>query len=229
MAFDYPIDGQGAWSARKPQDTLTYQNGTVTGQKYWISGLDLCDWAVVPVKNYDKLSLAIIKKQHLQSSPILTQGLENTRTVHFSCHQAPAVILGDRNDSRAWVTDHSHHWAFITNHLGIAMAVVSDIDRFTDSNFLYHKSKTKLDIEIFYQLWKDSVHTIKPDWTRNNLIYAFGKKIVTEVAQLAVEITGSGLYEIDHPSHQRYKDILIYSTHQHNTNSAIQKIQDWSF
>jgi hypothetical protein len=230
MAFDYPSDGPGTWSADKPQDTLTYNNGTVTGKKYWISGLDSCEWAVVPVKNVGKISLAVIQKQYLETSPNLTQGLENTCTVHFSCDQAPAVILGDRNDPRTWHTGHKHQWCFVTNHLGIATAVFNDIDRFTGSNFLYNKNKTKLDIEILHQLWKDQFdHNVEPDWNRNNLIYAFAKKVVTEVAQLVLELTGSGLYEIDHPSHQRYQDILIYSTHMRNTNSAIQDIQHWSF
>jgi hypothetical protein len=46
---------------------------------------------------------------------------------------------------------------------------------------------------------------------------------------LILEITGSGLYETDHPSHQRYKDILIYSTHMRNTATAIKDIVNWSF
>lgn len=231
-AFDHDAIGIGAWSSHKPQDTLIYNNGTVTGKKFWISGVDTCDWVVIPVKNNAGLSLAVIQTQDLTITPILTQGMEGTRTVHFTCQQAPAQILGDRGDSRVQFVDHAHRWGFITNHLGSAISVFQDIDLYTKNvgGFDYNKDKIRLDLEILNLLWASGINNINDsDWERNNLVYAFSKKVVTEVAQLALEITGSGLYELDHPSHQRYQDILIYSTHMRNTATAIKDIQSRSF
>jgi hypothetical protein len=231
-AFGLSMDGDGAWSAAKPQDTLVYTDGTVSGKKYWVSGLDSCNWAVVPVKNNNDLALVVLQKEHLTMSPILTQGMENTRTVHFTCEQAPAVILGPRNDARAWDTDKFHRWCFVTNHLGIALAVFNDIDLYTKHTaiFDYNKEKLKLDLEILHLLWSNGIADLNTQsWQRNNTVYAFAKKVVTQVAQLTTEITGSGLFEIDHSSHQRYQDILIYSTHMRNTATAIKDIQYWSF
>jgi hypothetical protein len=229
-AFDHDAIGIGAWSSHKPQDTLIYNNGTVTGKKFWISGVDTCDWVVIPVKNNAGLSLAVIQTQDLTITPILTQGMEGTRTVHFTCKQAPAVILGDRGDPRAWSTDHGHSWCFITNHLALATAALQDIDTYTQNYFHYDKNKIRLDIEILNQIWQDQLdYNVIPEWNRNDRIYAFAKKVVTQTAQLILEITGSGLYETDHPSHQRYQDILIYSTHMRNTATAIKDIANWSF
>ena len=231
-ALGHQVNGQGTWSAFKPTDTLVYNNGTVSGKKFWISGVDLCDWVIVPVKHNNNLVFAVINKKDIVSTPILTQGMEGTVTVHFTCDHAPAQILGDRGDSRVQFVDHAHRWGFITNHLGSAISVFQDIDLYTKNvgGFDYNKDKIRLDLEILNLLWASGINNINDsDWERNNLVYAFSKKVVTEVAQLALEITGSGLYELDHPSHQRYQDILIYSTHMCNTATAIKDIQSRSF
>lgn len=232
-AFGLTINKQCTWSAVKPQDTLVYNNnGTVTGKKYWISGVELCDWVIVPVKSNNDLVLVLLNKKDLIVSPILTQGMEGTLTVHFTCDQAPAQLLGNRGDSRAWPVDHAHRWCFITNHLGLSMSVFQDIDHYTKntSMFDYNKNKVKLDLEILNLLWKHELDNIgNQSWNRNELVYAFAKKTTTQVAQLTTEITGSGLYEIDRLTHQRYRDILIYSTHMRNTATAIKDIRQWSF
>jgi alkylation response protein AidB-like acyl-CoA dehydrogenase len=223
-------NGQGAWSALKPADTLIYNNGTVTGKKYWVSGVELCDWVLVPVKNGDNLVFALIDKKNIVPIPILTQGMEGTVTVHFTCDQAPAQLLGDRADPKIDFINHAHSWCFITNHLGIATATFHDIDLYTKNNFSYIKDKIRLDLEVLNLLWTSKINNVSSQtWDYNNTVYAFAKKVVTQVAQLATEITGSGLFEIDHPSHQRYKDILIYSTHMRNTAAAIKDIVNWSF
>jgi hypothetical protein len=228
-AFGHESVGQGTWSSLKPKDTLTYTDGTVSGLKHWISGLDLCSWAIVPVKNGDTVSLAVLQKTDLKITPIPTQGLQNTLTVHFSCDQAPAKILGDRADPRTTPVDHQHHWGFITNHLGISLAVFRDVDAFSVSKYSHIKNKIKLDLEILYTLFNDQFDRA-PDlnFDRDKLIYAFAKQVSTEVAQLVIEITGTGIYEIDHPNHQRYQDILIYCSHMKNLASALEDIKDWS-
>jgi hypothetical protein len=229
-AFGQIVNGQGTWSANKSQDTLVYNNGTVTGKKRWISGVDLCNWVVVPVKDNNNLLLAVIDKKDIVSTRILTQGMEGTATVHFTCNQTPAQILGKRDDRRVAFVDHAHRQGFITNHLGIAMAVFRDIDLYTKNvaMFDYMKNKTRLDLEVLNLLWTNEINNIgNQSWDRNNTVYAFSKKVVTQVAQLTTEITGSGLFEIDHPSHQRYRDILIYSTHMRNTATAIKDITTW--
>lgn len=219
---------QAAWSSMKPNDTLVYQDGTVSGQKNWISGLEFCSWAVVPVKHHDGTCLVVLSTQHLKTIPVITLGMEATRTVHFTCDSVPATILSNTN-SGPWPTNHAHAWGFITNHLGLTMGVFEDLDNYTKSSFAYEKNKIKLDIEILHQIWQDQFD-LGPclDWHRSNKIYAFAKKTLTHTAQLATEITGSGLYDLDHPSHQRYRDILIYSTHMRNLNSAMNDIMSWS-
>jgi hypothetical protein len=230
-AFGWSADGQATWSAIKPQDTLIYDNGTVTGKKYWISGVDLCDWVVVPAKDVNTLLLVLINKKDLIINSRPTLGMERTLTGHFICEQAPVRILGNRGDPRAHSTDHGHRWCFITNHLGLALAAFQDIDVYTKNltKFDYNKDKIKLDLEILSVLWNNELDNIgSQTWERNDLVYAFAKKVLTQVTHLVTELTGSGIYEINHPSHQRFKDLLIYTTHMRNTATAIKDI-NWSF
>ena len=228
FAFDQVPNGQGAWSALKPQDTLVYNNGTVTGKKHWVSGVEQCNWVIVTAKDNDNLVFVVIDKKNIVTTPILTQGMEDTLTVHLTCDQAPAQLLGNRNDTKIDYINHAHYWCFITNHLGIATATFHDIDLYTKNKFDYIKDKIRLDLEVLNLLWAAKINnTSNQSQEYDHIVYAFAKKVVTQVAQLTTEITGSGLFEIDHPNHQRYKDILIYSTHMRNT--AIKNIANWSF
>jgi hypothetical protein len=162
---------------------------------------------------------------------IFTQGMEDTRTVHFTCKNAPAqVIQYQDNHNISYATS----VGFITNHLGLAMAAYNDIDLYTGQDFAYDKAKIKLDIEILHQLWQNLIDQVLDiNWNKIDLIYAFAKKTLTQTAQLTLEITGSGLYDIEHASNQRYRDMLIYITHMRNTPAALSRaltnIAPWSF
>ena len=228
--FGHQPHGKTTWSSIKPQDTLVYNNGVVTGKKFWVSGVELCEQIVVPAKNGDELSMILIDKKNINTEPVATLGMEGTLTIHFTCDNAPATYLGARDDPRCRATDHFHRLAFFTIQLGISKAAFIDIDTYTSTEFKYIKDKVKLDIEILELLWNHELDLIgRRTWERSNLIYAFAKKVLTQVAQLTTEITGSGLYEINHPSHQRFKDLLIYTTHKRNTSTAIKDIKHWSF
>ena len=230
-AFGQVPNGQGTWSAIKPRDTLVYNNGTVTGKKYWVSGIELCNWVVAPAKHNDKLSMVIISTKDVVVTPTPTLGMEDTLTVHFTCNQAPGQVLGNRDDPCAFSIDHAHRWCFITNHLGIALAAFQDIDLYTKNVAMvdYYKNKIKLDLEILKLLWNNEINNLgKQTWEQNNLVYAFAKKVLTQVTHLVTELTGSGLYQLNAPTHQRFKDLLIYSTHMRNTSAAIKDI-NWSF
>jgi len=228
-AFGQTPNGRGAWSSLKPADTLIYNNGTVTGKKYWVSGVEQCDWVLVPVKDNNDIVFALINKKNIVSTPVLTQGMEDTLTVHFTCDQAPAQILGNRADPKINSIDHAHKWCFITNHLGIATATFHDIDLHTENRVDYIKNKLRLDLEVLNLLWANKINnTSNQTQEYDHIVYAFAKKVIIQVAQLTTELTGSGLFEIDHPNHQRYKDILIYSTHMSNTAKSLKDI-NWSF
>jgi hypothetical protein len=227
-AYGSAVDGQATWSAAKPQDTLIYNNGTVTGKKYWVSGVEKCNWVVAPAKDDKDLLLVIIPTKDLKIIPNPTMGMEDTLTVHFECNSTPVRVLGNRLDHRARAVAHAHGWCFITNHLGLAIAAFNDIDIYTKNvaMFDYNKDKIRLDLEILKLLWTNELEMLgNQTWDRDSLVYAFAKKIVIQLAQLITEITGSGLFEINQLSHQRYKDILIYSTHMRNTAAAIQDLK----
>ena len=231
-AGNYPTSTIGTWSANKPLDTLRYSNNTVTGKKLWVSGVPLCDWVVVPAHTDTELAVVVIKKEHLTIEPVLTLGMEDTQTVHFSCNQAPATYLYQRSNSVTVPVDQFNTFAFITIQLGLSMSAFNDIDAYTKStaDFNYIKTKVKLDIETLNLIWNYELDQLneQPDWDRIKLVYSFGKKTILGVANLVTELTGSGLFQHDFFTHQRYKDLLIYTTHMRNIFTSTKDVK-WSF
>lgn len=232
-AGKYPTSTTGTWSAVKPLDTLYYSNNTVSGKKNWVSGVSLCDWVVVPAQTSTGHVVVVIDKKYLNIEPVLTMGMEDTLTVHFTCEQSPATYLYQRNDPLTEPVDHFNRLAFITIQLGLSIAAFNDIDAYTKLtvDFNYVKTKVKLDIETLNLIWEYELNRLNElfDWERGNLIYSFAKKTILGVANLVTEITGSGLFQLDLPTHQRYKDLLIYTTHMRNVFSSTKDINKWSF
>jgi len=235
-AGNYPAETPGTWSAIKPQDTLVYSNGTVTGKKHWVSGVAHCDWVVVPAQAPTGHVIVVIDKKYLTIEPVATMGMEKTLTVHFTCDRAPATYLYLRSDPLSAPANQLNQLSFITIQLGLSIAAYNDIDLYTQSNFNYIKTKVKLDIETLDLLWNYELDRLDKsiDWTdsfwkRSKLVYSFGKKTTCAVANLVTELTGSGLFQTESPAHQRYKDLLIYTTHMRNIFTSIRDITDWSF
>jgi hypothetical protein len=232
-AGGYPTNTPGTWGAGKPQDTLQYFNNTVTGKKHWVSGVALCDWVVVPAQTSTGPVLVVIDKKHLNIEPVATVGMENTLTVNFTCEQAPVTYLYSRNDPRSAPADQFNRLSFVTIQLGLSIAAYNDIDQYTKSiaDLNYIKTKVKLDIETLDLLWNYELGRLDEpiDLCRGKLVYSFAKKTILGVAHLVTEITGSGLFQSDMPTHQRYKDLLIYTTHMRNLFTATRDIIQWSF
>lgn len=232
-AGNYPTDTQGTWSTIKPLDTLNYANNTVSGKKHWVSGVALCDWVVVPAQTTTGPVVVVIDKKHLSIEPVVTMGMEDTLTVHFTCDQVPATYLYPRTDPLSIPVDQYHGLSFITIQLGLSIAAYNDIDLYTKSiaDLNYIKTKVKLDIETLDLLWNYEIDRVDEpvDWNRGKLVYSFAKKTILGVAHLVTEITGSGLFQPGLATHQRYKDLLIYTTHMRNLFTATNDIIQWSF
>lgn len=228
---DCVVSGTGTWSAFKNNDTLIYSDNTVSGKKHWISGVALCKWVVVGAMEEDQKIVVLIDVDKFSIEPVNTLGMESTLTVNFVCDRAPAVRLFDYTDFEMCKISRFNLLSFITNHLGLAQALFSDINHYSQGqNFDYIKKKTKLDIEVLQLLWEkeieyDLFQTRNFEWAyRYKIMYAFAKKTLYSVVSLVTEITGSGIYNIDTSGHQRYKDALIYSTHMKNISTAIDLI-----
>jgi hypothetical protein len=230
-AANYPTTTTGTWSATKPRDTLSYSNYTVSGKKYWTSGIPLCDCVVVPAQTPKGYAIVLIHKKYLNIEPVATMGMEDTLSAHFTCDQAPAEYLYQRDDPVTEPVDRFTRLSFISIQLGLSIAAFNNIDAYTSPELGYIKTKAKLDIETLNLLWNYELDRLDemPDWARIQLVYSFGKKAMLGVAHLVTELTGSGLFQLDMPGHQRYKDLLIYTTHMRNIFTATNEISEWSF
>lgn len=225
---DCTVSGTGTWSAFKNNDTLIYSDNTVSGKKHWISGVSLCKWVVVGAIENNQKIVVLIDADKFSIEPVSTVGMENTLTVNFVCDHATAVRLFDYTDFKMCKISRFNLLSFVTNHLGLAQALFSDIDNYAQGqNFDYLKKKIKLDIEVLQLFWEKEIdynllQTTNFEWLhRYNVMYAFAKKTLFSVVSLVTELTGSGIYDTSIQTHQRYKDALIYSTHMKNISTAM--------
>mgnify|MGYP007071572310 CR=1 FL=1 len=224
------LSGNGTWSSQKSFDTAEYCQGTLNGKKHWISGISLCEWAVIPVKHNNTVSVVLFETKNIKAEPVPTMGMENTLTVHVVFDQTPATFLYDRQDPKCFTFNNFHNLCFLTNHLGLMESLLNDIDLYTGSKFDYEKKKLRTDIEVMNLLWNNEVNMFdqfgSDQFKTRDLIYAFAKKTLTNVTNFVTEVTGSSLYDARMPAHQRYKDALIYSTHMRNVSNAVDIIFD---
>lgn len=231
-ASNITVNGQGTWSTNKPNDTLEYTNGVVNGTKHWVSGVKLCDWVIVVAKEHSNLILVKINTRDIDIIPVSTVGMEDTLTVNFKCSNTPAIRLLDKGHDKYFLTMSMHELSFITNHLGLARSLLKDIADYTNTRFDYDIKKLRLEIDILEMLWKTEVETLNEIefnnhnefWNRRAKIYGFAKKVLSNVTAFITEVTGSSLFVSEFPGHQRFKDGLIYSTHQRNLSVSLDQI-----
>jgi hypothetical protein len=227
------VNGTGTWSAQKPQDSAIYSDGTLTGKKYWISGLSHCKWAVITVKHDQSQAVVMFDPNNVVVEPVPTLGMEDTLTSHVIFNQTPVKFLHNRFDSVCFPMDSYVNLCFLTIQLGLMESLLKDIDIYSGNKFDYEKKKLRTDIEIMKLIWNQEVIVVNESyndqqslWNRRELVYAFGKKTLTNVVNFVTEVTGSGLYEPNTPGHQRYKDALIYATHMRNFSASIDSLTD---
>ena len=217
--------GSGTWSSFKKTDTVVFKDNTLTGKKHWISGVSLCDWSVIASTHNDKLSVVLFDTKDVVIEPCPTMGMENTLTAHVVFDQTPATLLYSRDDARCFPVDNFINLSFLTIQLGLMESLLKDIDSYTVHKFDYEKKKLRIDVEIMNLLWNRQVGMVTEftanDFKTRDLIYGFGKKTLTAVVNFVTEVTGSGLYETQMPTHQRYKDALIYCSHMKNTSASL--------
>lgn len=219
---------QGTWGAQKSFDTVSYSNGLLNGKKHWISGISLCEWAIITVKYDQGSAVVLVDVKDLDIQPVPTLGMEDTLTSHVNFVNTPATFLYDKQNPKCLPVDSHTHLSFLTIQLGLMQALINDIDAYTGPKFDYEKKKFIVDVDIMSVLWESEVasvnqsyHDQKKQWNKRSLIYAFGKKTLVNIANFVTEVTGSGLYETCMPGHQRYKDALIYVTHMQNVSAAV--------
>jgi hypothetical protein len=226
------ISGIGSYSVVKPNDSLIFVNGQVTGQKCWVSNAPYSDYAVMIAKENDLPILVLVEDlSNSQIDMIPTVGLEGTHTAHVTFSNSTATKLFNLPDLKLWPTKCMVDAGFITNYVGVSQALFQDIDQYTtDRNIQcsYNKNKIKLNLSVQEILWNSYLSRInepesKDFWNFHNTVYAFVKKTLVEVTQFVVELTGSGLYEIGTPEHQRYTDALIYCSHMKNLYYCIKE------
>jgi hypothetical protein len=233
LAAGVSVDGPGAYSVWKPSDTLIYENGYVSGKKYWISDAPNVKWAVLNAKHQTQDVMVLVEIDPAHVELVSVQGMEMTHTAHANFDQIPAHYIYNKMliPEKFFESLKIISLGFFTNHLGLAEALFQDIDNFTNDVGMscnYNKDQIKLELEILNILWKNKIselhldHKVNHDhWKDHAILYAYAKKVLLDTTKLTLEFTGSGLYQAGAPAHQRYQDALIYCSHMKNFYLAL--------
>jgi alkylation response protein AidB-like acyl-CoA dehydrogenase len=225
------MEGLGTHSTLKADDTLILTDNKITGKKHWVSNAPNCSWAVLNVKEGQERTVVLVDLKHAQVELVPTMGMENTLTGHLYFDQAPVVSVCDYQDPRYQAVMRQINLAFISIHFGLSEGLFDDIDQYTTQaniNCQYEKQKIKLQLSVMKLLWETAVREFDSAavgdqyWHYSHTLYSFAKQCLVDIIKLTTEITGSGLYEINHVNHQRYRDALVYSSHMRNLYFCLQ-------
>lgn len=213
------------YSSCKPRDTVIFDQGYLTGQKLWVSNIPAGSNFVLGVQEADSVVLVLVNiDNNARVDMVPTLGMENTRTGHITFDHCPAIKLFEYNTAKGFLVKHQTALGFLTNHLGLCLALFNDIDQYTKHAQIdcsFEKNKIKLSLSTLTILWQSCLaqtNSIESDqlWHQYNTAYAFAKQTLLAVLHLILETTGSQLFETESEQHQRFKDGLIYSSHMKN-------------
>ena len=219
------INGIGTYSVSKPNDTIMFNTGNITGKKYWVSNLVNANYGVFVVKenNFPIVVLTKLSDQvHRELVPTL--GMEATHTGHLTFTNHPAVKLFNYDSLTSFPVQYMIELGFVTNHLGLAESIFNDINEYADLagiNNSFERKKIELNLSILEMVWKSGIEQLGVDcsdhiWHLCNTNFALSKKTLTDICHYIIQFTGSKLFEVGTIQHQRFKDALIYSSHRRN-------------
>ena len=210
--------GNGAHSVFKPGDTFSYNNGTVSGIKQWVSGIPHCSHAVFYLENGDGIYVPNISGAVIDM--IETVGMEDTVTGNLTFDQTPAQLIHNKGHGAGKQVMYQHNYSFITISLGLATGLFNDVKKYIAQNNInchYDIKKIELNFRVANKLWQDNFAILERNQGCEldlSTMYAFNKELLLSVVHVLTEISGSYIYKTNTAEHQRYKDALIYSSHR---------------
>jgi len=221
----------GCVANQKRSDTLQLVNGCLSGQKNWISNLDVADYCVINVGINEQSALIYID---LAASPhrIIDDhyspiGMEMTKPFSLAFDGLELTddhILGTSGTQELFAQSNFASYCFITNHLGIIRSLFREIKAYAEKNRCgadHDLKKLEMDICGLELIWQSKLPTVLEKnlshsfWNERNTQYAVSKKTLIGVVQLILELGVSYYTDAHSEFSQRFRDGLTYVSHMH--------------
>jgi len=226
----------GTHSTVKKFDTCYIKDSKIYGEKYYLSGVPFSDFSTLYVKDSVTNDTYTVFMDYSDIDfdidgfkPI---GMENTLTGTLKFHGQSLhkdQIINHQSDSRLFERARFNDAAFPTNCIGLCAGLIQDIEKFiVEKDFedlSYHLKKLKIDMYSYEQIWESIITRIvdaqeSTDYYNDSfLLYNCGKKMLSKILNYMLEIGTGEFYQLDEKS-QRFRDALIYNSHQHNFYSS---------
>jgi len=214
----------GLHSTVKALDTVEFKDGFLNGKKMWVSNIPEHHFVALHVKDGDRYSIVYAERDGSYDVEWThTVGMQPALNGHMIFNNTPAKRLFFKSDPKTFLLEKYHNFGFITNHYGLALGVYEDIVAYCtkrNMNVDFQKRLLELNFSVADVLWENNFSYLSvPErsdrfWHYQNTLYAFVKKTLSDVVKFVIDTSGSGLYEIGSPQHQRFTDALIYCSHQ---------------
>lgn len=223
----------GCFSNCKSADTMRLDGTEITGTKHWISLVDRADFGIFRVPCGDTEALVLIDFNAVQpkidmdfTTPI---GMEIARpgsiTIDKFC-LPPEYILDYKkyheNSSEFFHITNISDYCFITNYVGLLVALFRDLENYVRTNSVeiqFELKKIALKISAICMTWQDNLESTKITtptdefWNRRNTQYTLGKETLLELINLILQIGDSRWLDAKSPNNQRFRDALVFSSH----------------
>ena len=215
----------------KRSDTLQLVDGRLSGQKNWISNLDVADYCVINVGVDGQSSLIYIdlssSAHRIIDDHYTPLGMESTRpySLAFDGLEIPSDhVLGISGTQELFAQSNFASYCFITNHLGLTRALFREIKAYAEKNRCgadHDLKKIEMDICGLELIWQSKLPTVMETtlthsfWNERNTQYAVSKKTLIGLVQLILELGVSYYTDAKSEFSQRFRDALTYVSHMH--------------
>jgi len=222
----------GCFSGSKRSDEMTFNGTLVNGHKRWFSQLGNAEYAVMQipdntgsVKNvYLDLTQFPHEKDWSFYSPmgmeIAQPGAINIKNQNID----PSWVLGTLGTQQFFEQNLFQRYGFITNYFSLAKELFLDIKTYEQKfkcDAEFEIRKLEIDICALQMQWEQGLDELDAKvlsneiWNRLNVQYAFGKKTLIRVIQLALELGIAYFVDAHSEFSQRFRDSITFCSHMY--------------
>ena len=223
----------GAFSGEKRSDQISFDGATLDGHKRWFSHLDQAEYAIMQVPDS---TTGLIKNIYLDLTrfphdktwdfyyPI---GMEIARPGAINIDNQvidPDWVLGTLGTQQFFEQNLFQRYGFITNYFSLAKELFLDIKAYEkkfECDAEFEIRKLEVDICTLQSQWEQGLDLLDQKtlnhlvWNLLNVQYAFSKKTLIRVIQLALELGVTYFVDARSEFSQRFRDSITFCSHMY--------------
>lgn len=226
----------GCYSNIKGSDKFTLENNIVNGTKHWITNIHQAEYGIFRIQSPDPDKEAYVLFDFSALPPNYINDC-NPRQIGMEIAKAGSLVVNNYSVPEGYVLGYRDYYqfhpefsfvsnftdyAFITNYLGLIIALYKDIETYAASNNIVIELELKnlgVEVSSLVMTWQHNLESVVTAsytdefWGQRDTQYVRGKQILLSLIQLALKIGNSQWLDATGAKSQRLRDALVFVTH----------------